>query len=40
VATKEARVVCVLVESKLLKDGFDLDLPVSRDAAEAVEYPF
>jgi hypothetical protein len=28
-----------LTESKLLKDGFDLDVPVSRAAAEAVKHP-
>ncbi len=39
-ATKEARVVCVLKESELLKDGFDLDVPMSRAAAEAVKCPF
>ena len=34
------RVICILTESKLLKDGFDLDVPVSRAAAEAVKCPF
>jgi hypothetical protein len=40
VATKEARVVCVLTESKLLKDGFDLDLPVLRATVEAIKCQF
>jgi hypothetical protein len=40
VATKEAWVLCILTESKLLKDGFDLDPPMSRAAAEAVKCPF
>ncbi len=39
-ATKEAWAVCILTDSKLLKDGFDLDVPVSRAVAEAVERPF
>ena len=39
-ATKEAQVVCILMESELFKDGFDLDVPVSRAAAEAVKCPF
>ncbi len=39
-ATKEARVVCILTESELFKDGVDLDVPVSRAAAEAVKHPF
>ena len=39
-ATKEARAVCVLMESELLKDGFNLDVPMSRAAEEAVKCPF
>jgi hypothetical protein len=39
-ATKEARVLCVSTESELFKDGFDLDIPVSRAVAEAVKCPF
>ncbi len=39
-ATKEVRVACILTESKLLKDGFELDVPVSRAVVEAVKRLF
>jgi hypothetical protein len=38
-ATEEARVVSILAERNFLQDGFNLDIPVSRTATEAVEPP-
>ena len=33
---EEARVVCVLMELDFLEDGFNLNIPMSRTATEAV----